>query len=189
MPLMVLQLRNRRRRRTKIWFFIDLVAANAARPSPSKACRRVVASFRNGEYRRFPRRHLSRRVGAAACRHLHLPRVFFQCLPLRLNRKLRQCVRRTRTFPHRSRGPGVHKIARRVSVTAGSAGASAGKVLPQKTRMAPCHIPPIRRPSASPPPGTGRSIDRCSPRQCLICRLSAIKSTKTPKYTPFLPSR
>jgi hypothetical protein len=35
-------------------FFVDLVAGNAARPSPSKACRRVVASFRNGEYRRFP---------------------------------------------------------------------------------------------------------------------------------------
>jgi hypothetical protein len=145
-----------------------------------QACRRAVAGFRDGKYRGSFRRHLSRRGRAAARRCLHLPRVFSSSLPRRCGRRERRCVRRTGRFLRLRAGREFTRSRGGCRLRLAPGALRRQRCLPQKTRMAPCHIPPVCGPSASPPPcdvpkrWTVRSRGRC-----MTCR-SATKSTKTP---------
>src|SRR5688500_2366055 len=58
-----------------------------------------------------------------------------------MSRRERPCVRGPRVFPPPLRVPGVHEIARRVSVTAGSRGARAAWVPPSKNADGPLPHP------------------------------------------------
>jgi hypothetical protein len=138
------------------WGFIaDVVADHAEGSSRGKARRRAVASSRNGEYRGIFRKHLSRRVPAAPCRRLHLPRVFpGACLAVEPGGSAGASAARGRRPPPFVRSGSSRDRAAGI-VTAGSQVAPAALVsLPRKTRMAPCHTPPLCQLSASPAPGT-----------------------------------
>jgi hypothetical protein len=118
-------------------------------PHVAGSCRRAVASSRNGEYRGICHRHLSRRVRAAPCRRLHLPRVFSRSLPGRCaggSAGWRPPDRGRRL--HLSCRPGVDEIARRGSVTAGIRGAPAALVPSSKNADGPLphphHLPTLR---------------------------------------------
>jgi hypothetical protein len=153
-------------------FIADLAADHAAGSSRGKAGRRAVASFRNGEYRGRFRRHLSRRVRAApadasTCRaSFPEPASPFEAegAPVRPPDRDR-CL-------HLSCGPGVHEIAQRVSVTAGSRGAPAAWVPPPKNADGPLPHPHA---SADPPLRLHRAPCRhdgpgAHPGRNMICR-------------------
>jgi hypothetical protein len=117
------------------------LASGATDSSHAKARRMAVASSRNGEYRGIFRRHLSRRLRAAPCRRLHLPRVFSRSLPGRLAGRRRRCVRRTGTSPPPFVRSGSPRDRAAGSVTAGSRSAPAAWVPPSKNADGPLPHP------------------------------------------------
>jgi hypothetical protein len=122
---------------SQIWLQTTLRVRRAARPAlvPSQAPATV--SIAESSADTFPAVYAPHPADASTCR-ASFPGA---CLAVASEGGAGASAGPGRCLPL-SCGPGVHEIARRGSVTADSGALQRHGCLPQKTRMAPCHIPP-----------------------------------------------